>query len=178
MSLNWENDREQIITSFFSVDDADSVLGVCLRELENTPSKNTVTRCYCVFSALDILSQMYAGKPGMRRSTKKMLAFYKKYMQVNEVTAEVLYQLRNAVMHNFGAFAVNPVKNQQYRFIYSDLGDKLFNKKSTVVYEMNTRELLNRFDRAIQQYQNDVLASEVLQCRFYAVYRQTGTLMK
>lgn len=171
-NLNVEN---QTIEDFFTGQNPKSVLADCLREMAETPVQNTISKCFCVFSALDIMAQMYAGKAGTKRTAKKTILFYRKYMQLNEITAEVLYQLRNAVTHSFGTHSSNPAKKTQYRFVYNLSGDKLFEQKSAVVYSVNTDQLNNRFLRAVQQFKTDVLNDAAVRKRFFAVYRRIGT---
>lgn len=171
------NEEHAIIERFFDIENSQSVLAACLKELENTPGRNIISRCFCVFSALDLLAQMHTGKSGYKRSAQKTVLFYRRYMQVNDLTAEVLYQVRNAVTHSFGTHAVNTTTKKPYRFLYDLTGEKLFEQKSTVVYRVNPLQLERRFFEAIQLYKRELLNSAPARKRFFAVYRRIGTTL-
>lgn len=168
------SDEEKIIERYFDAQDRKSVLAACLRELRNTPDENVISRCFCVFSALDLLAQMHTGKSGNKRSAKKNVLFYRRYMRLNEFSAEVLYQVRNAVTHSFGTHSQNSATKRQYRFIYDLTGEKLFEQKSAVVYRVNTEQLEHRFFEAIHHYKEELLHSSASRKRFFTVYRRIG----
>ena len=168
------SDEEKIIERLFDAQNRKSVLAACLRELRNTPDENVISRCFCVFSALDLLAQMHTGKSGYKRSAKKTVLFYRRYMQLNELSAELLYQVRNAVTHSFGTHSQNSATKRQYRFIYDLTGEKLFEQKSTVVYRVNRAQLEHRFFEAIQSYKRELLNSTPARKRFFTVYRRIG----
>ena len=165
-------------TDFFDRTNKQSVLTACLDELESLPEEAVMSRCYCLFSISDIMSQLYFGKLSRKNSAKRTCRFYAEYFQLSEERAEWVYQFRNAVIHNFGQHAANDYTKKEYRFLVNNESDRTVKLKTRTVVEVNVALLEKAVGQMLLDYRADLESDPKLQKKFSATARRIGRVFQ
>lgn len=172
MMFEWD----EIIESFFDKNQPKSPLGVILIELnELEQGRSQLARLMLLISLIDLLSQYCAGSLNPKGSAKRFVQFSSSFLGLTKDDSELFYQVRNAVIHNQGAFAFNPSNKKQYRFTYGS-EPNLFNRKGGSMFEVSVPRLEELTLGAVEAFRNHLEKQEEAREAFLRVYKQRGQL--
>lgn len=109
-----------------------------------------------VLTGVDLLGQFLVGtdRQGVGLRFK---SFLQRYMLMSESDAEVIYQLRNALLHTFGLYSEkinNPTAT--YHFTLGGEVPNLLTLISPDHYQVNVQNLRMRFEAAVGLYETDL----------------------
>jgi len=156
-------------------------INICMRTCQDRRHRALFAATMLIFAGIDLLGKFLAGddslEPGEPR--KRFKKFFEKYFQtVSQNDSEIIYQLRNALMHSFGLYSKNPRTNQEYYFDlkYAQTEGPLIRDQGNSRYWMDIRTLLNLFEAAITKYQADLRQDRSLRNNFDAMYPRYGQI--
>jgi hypothetical protein len=111
---------------FFKSPDSDhppsmtvSVLYLLRRDIDRCMMRNECTwlATMGVFAGIDLLAKFFAGSDQGGGVTERYLAFLREYLDLTQDNAQVIYQLRNCMMHSFALTSGTHAPGRTYQFI-------------------------------------------------------------
>lgn len=128
-----------------------------------------------LFAGIDLLAKFYAGSDEAGQVGPRFRIFIIRYFSdLADDDAEVLYQLRNALLHSFGLYS--RTRTREYSFNIGPASN-LINRAGNNTYFVNPWMLRVRFDEAIQQYRTDLDIDTMLQSNFQNMFPTYGTII-
>jgi len=132
-----------------------------------------------ILAGVDLVAKFWRGSDERGEVGKRFKKFVNKYFQpIPAGDEEVLYQLRNSLLHSFGLYSED--KGKVYRFHLSDQRGSqqtpLVHHNPPDVYQVDILTLHDQFERAIMQYQNDVESNVKLQQNFNLMFPKYGAI--
>lgn len=113
-----------------------------------------------VLTGVDLLGQFLAGNDNRREVGLRFKSFLQQYMQMSELDAEVIYQLRNALLHTFGLYAEkingSGTVTATYHFTLGGELPTLLAVISPDHYQVDVQCLRERFEMAVGQYETEL----------------------
>lgn len=130
-----------------------------------------------MFAGIDLLAKFEAGDDAGNRVRERFVRFARSYLRLTEDEAEVLYTVRNALMHAFGLYDRKTHRNlalvQDCRNPDSDAGPV---SDEPGVWELCVRHLYATFVRGIKAYEGALRGDPDLQVRFGRLFPRYGWL--
>lgn len=132
-----------------------------------------------VLAGIDLLGKFYAGSDDFqnRGVGVRFKGFYGKY--IDDENAEIIYQLRNSLLHSFGLLSKAGNKIT-YRFVVGASRDNLVKLLSESVNEIYCQidlcTLWDKFEGGIIKYKDDLLNSEQLRANFSTMFGDYGSI--
>jgi len=128
-----------------------------------------------VLAGIDLLGKFLAGSDKPREVGSRFRRFIARYFRdISPADAEVIYQLRNALLHSFGLYSES--KGKVYRFILVIAGKSLVQSLGNDTYLVDIRVLYDKFETAIASYRADLAADGMLQSHFSTMFPKYGVL--
>ena len=128
-----------------------------------------------IMAGIDLLSKFYFTDNAVQsnRTGGRFKGFVDRY--IDNTNKEVLYQLRNSLLHSFGLYSKDKNGNEYYftlnhdpiTFIYSE------DKRN---YVISIVKLLEKFEDSISSYLVDLSFDTELQKNFYQMYEKYGQI--
>jgi hypothetical protein len=107
------------------------------------------------------------------RSGDRFKKFVDEY--IDEHNKEVLYQLRNSLLHSFGLYSKDNNGKEYYFRLNKD--DGCFVKhKSDTIYQISISLLHKKFEDAIEKYKADLISKADLLPNFQSIYDRYGVI--
>lgn len=129
-----------------------------------------------VLAGIDLLGKFYAGSDERNKVSERFIAFYGEY--IDDENAEIIYQLRNSLLHSFGLLSKS--KNKTYRFRVGASRDNLVKLLSEsfneIYYQIDLYTLWDKFEEGIIKYRNDLLNKEQLRANFSIMFGDYGSI--
>lgn len=127
-----------------------------------------------IFAGSDLLAKFLAGEDGPRVSNR-FREFVRRYFHLSALDCEVIYQLRNSLLHSFGLYSQSKVA--VYRFRLEACGGRpLVRQLGPEIYCADVITLHECFEQAVGEYQQDLLADQGLQQNFMAMFPNYGAI--
>ncbi|MGZ6207686.1 MAG: hypothetical protein ACXWMS_09035 [Syntrophales bacterium] len=129
-----------------------------------------------ILAGVDLLAKFYDGSDQINQVGPRFREFVRKYFRpLSPVEADIVYQLRNSLLHSFGLYS-ETTGGKRYRFkLGQDLG-QFISLLGRDIYLVDIRELHRRFESAVSQYQNDLENSTTLQGYFTTMFLKYGAI--
>lgn len=128
-----------------------------------------------VLAGIDLLGKFHRGKDTRGKVGDRFKEFVRTYFQLSSVDADqVLYQLRNSLLHSFGLYSEN--RGQVYRFRVTATGGTLIESTENDIYLIDLRSLHSEFENAIELYKEELDATPRLQGNFADMFPKYGTI--
>jgi hypothetical protein len=113
-----------------------------------------------VMAGIDLLAKFYVGKDAYRGVGGRFRKFLEKYFGLNtETDRDVIYQLRNSLLHSFGLYSGDR-QNNIYRFSLSQNGNLITPPANpsdvSGRYVVNLRTLHQQFENAVTGYKDSL----------------------
>ena len=118
-----------------------------------------------VLAGIDLLAKFFEGSDnsggkGKHGVGKRFKKFARKYMRLTKEEANLIYQLRNSLLHSFGLYTEEKDKkwrvNARYYFQLCQGSHELIAPKYKDIYCIDVDCLRSRFDSAIAEYLSDL----------------------
>jgi len=131
-----------------------------------------------ILAGIDLLAKFYAGSDSSSMG-RRFRHFVRRYFgPLSSREQEILYQLRNALMHSFALYAYDRRRNRVYRFELCDGGGPLLDPAGDDRFRVHVRTLYQAFLNAVEAYRQDVQRDEVLQVHFAAMFPRYGWIAR
>lgn len=160
-----------------------SVLYLLRRDIKQCIDNETILfpATMAILAGIDLLGKFHSGKdtsPGVGERFKEFVKTY--FQQLTPDNAEVLYQLRNALLHSFGLYS-RTLKGHVYRFflVFEAIGGTLIGReRDGNIYIISIKTLYDRFERAIAQYHESLKTDQDLQQNFSRMFLMYGKIWR
>ena len=126
-----------------------------------------------IMAGIDLLSKFHFtdNETNGNKSGDRFKGFIKKY--IDNDGHEVLYQLRNSLLHSFGLYSKDR-QGREYNFILDQNTDSFINKIDDKNYLISINILRDYFESSIQKYMQDVLNDQELKTNFELMFVKYG----
>jgi hypothetical protein len=130
-----------------------------------------------ILAGIDLLGKFLAGGDDQGFVGGRFRAFVDKYFTpIAPAEVDVLYQLRNSLLHSFGLYSKDS-KGNIYRFqLVYGAGGSLLEQRGTRLFRIDLARLHSSFESAIKQYHCDLSADPDLQSKFMAMFPMYGAI--
>jgi hypothetical protein len=148
-------------------------MGMDHTTLQPTAFQAPIAGAMCVLTGIDYMGKFYAGSDERGRVRERFTAYLQRYFELDDSEdAEVIYQLRNGLLHSFGLFSRNG--NRTYRFHLVAGENPLVEQYEPDHYRVNGRLLVNKWERSITLYRGDLIHDQNLQSSFFRMMTVYG----
>lgn len=128
----------------------------------NMPNAAIWPRTMAVMAGIDLVAKFFADDDTIGGVGNRFKDFAKQYITSgNQTEADLLYHLRNSLLHSFGLYSSNNNGTVVYRFtVAQDPQNWLLtqNPSNAQNWWANLTELDKRFEAAVVQYDADITA--------------------
>ncbi len=127
-----------------------------------------------ILAGIDLLGKFYNGEDGIGGVGRRFISFLKYFDNISEQDKEVIYQLRNSLLHSFGLYSEDRNGNV-YKFT---LGEDFpqFIKHEGDRYYVNVLKLREYFNLSIKNYLKDLKRDTDLQLKFERMFPRYGII--
>lgn len=124
-----------------------------------------------ILAGIDLVAKFIYGdeQSGVSRRYKDYIFNY-----IDGEFNEELYQLRNALLHSFGLYSKKG--EEIYRFVLVRRTGRLINRLSEEGYQVNIDLLNFQFEKSLEVYREQLMASEQMQSRFDEMFPKYGLI--
>ena len=127
-----------------------------------------------ILAGIDLLAKFLKGDD-TGQVGQRFRDYITKYFQpISPGDEEVIYQLRNSLLHSFGLYSKS--KSKTYRFIVSANDAQLINNIDSDIYQVDIIALHRKFEDSIEKYANDVNSDVKLQRNFLDMFSNYGAV--
>lgn len=121
-----------------------------------------------VLAGIDLLSKFYAGSDNQGHVGSRFKTYCEKY--IDSDNAEVIYQLRNSLLHSFGLFS--KTKTATYYFQVSSCRSELVTLLPNIRpnYNIDLCTLWDKFEQSIEKYKEDIEKDDSLKKNFLKMF--------
>lgn len=121
-----------------------------------------------VLAGIDLLSKFYAGSDNQAQVGSRFKTYCEKY--IDSDNAEVIYQLRNSLLHSFGLFS--KTKTATYYFQVSSCRNELVTLLPNIRpnYNIDLYTLWDKFEQSIEKYKEDIEKDDSLKENFLKMF--------
>jgi len=128
-----------------------------------------------VLAGIDLLAKFYAGEDGQGVGSR-FRAFVQRFFHIPTAEAEILYQLRNSMLHSFGLYSRGQ-SGAVYRFnLISRGGRPLIRHTPPEHYLVDVIALHEDFENAVEEYRQALGGDTDLQQNFVAMFPNYGAI--
>jgi len=150
----------------------------CLGVNPNTGSKTMPITLWpgamCILAGVDLLAKFWRGSDKIGQVSQRFKDFLDQYFQpLSSGDKEVIYQLRNSLLHSFGLYSEG--KGKVYRFVLSAQHAPLVQFTVPETYQVDLRTLHDQFEKSIAQYQDDLESATALESNFNLMFPKYGS---
>jgi hypothetical protein len=131
-----------------------------------------------IFAGIDLLAKFCAGSDtsSVGRRFRRFVGQY--FGPLSSRQQEILYQLRNALMHSFGLYAFDRQRKRTYRFELCDGSGPLLEPAADDWFRIHVRTLYEAFEEAVEAYRQDLQRDEALKAKFTAMFPRYGWIAR
>jgi hypothetical protein len=130
-----------------------------------------------ILAGIDLLGKYLEGDDIDTSVSRRFKNYYKKYFD-NGTDCEIIYQLRNSMLHSFGLYSFNyttinkvKTKTQEYFFVLDRRNDDFIVTNLQIDrYAINIIALCNAFEKSIDRYLNDLKSNNTLKLNFEKMF--------
>jgi hypothetical protein len=126
----------------------------------------------CILAGIDLLGKYLEGDDINTSVSFRFKEYYKKYFN-NKENVEIIYQLRNSMLHSFGLYSFTSnkkVKKQEYFFILDIRDDNSIVTHQNNTYTINIIALCNAFEISVDKYLEDLRSNDMLKINFEKMF--------
>jgi elongation factor P--beta-lysine ligase len=140
-----------------------------------------------ILAGIDLLAKYYIGSDRGNVGERFRTFFTKYFKPLSPMDEEIIYQLRNALLHAFGLYSerslsdVNQgdqVEIYRFRLYFSNIftASPFIESTGHESYSIDVAELHRRFETAVTRFQGHVEADQPLQDNFRAMFKKYGAI--
>jgi hypothetical protein len=123
-----------------------------------------------LFAGIDLLAKLYYVNDFKLSSSKRFLNFLENTKLIRKEDANILYQLRNALVHSFGLESID----RTYQFILTE--NDIFIKSSNNKYEISYLKLNSFFEECIFFIHKKIMTDKIFRINFTHKIKEIGFL--
>ncbi|MCK4446110.1 MAG: hypothetical protein KAW56_03415 [Candidatus Marinimicrobia bacterium] len=127
-----------------------------------------------LLAGIDLLSKYYYGQDEFGKVGERFKGYIKKYININKDEAEIIYQLRNSLLHSFGLYSYKldkiTKKRIEFSFMLKATGDKFVSRITENKYLIDILTLWREFEKSIPLYCCDLRNNDELKKNFYKMF--------
>lgn len=112
-----------------------------------------------ILAGIDLLGKFLAGQDAPRKVGERFRRFLMQYFELSAEDAEIMYQLRNSLLHSFGLYSYIS-RGIVYQFTLSCNLPQLITSTSDNNFSVNIELLRTEFEVAVNAYHDDLLAAD------------------
>lgn len=146
-----------------------------------------------ILAGIDLLGKFYVGNDKLRKVAERFKAYYNKYIAPydeynDEQNAEIVYQLRNSLLHSFGLYSIDTFNSKIYHFnvclnnnrliekCSEKLHEKHEDKEYTILfYRIDIGILHDLFEGSIEKYKSDLMEDKTeMKNNFHNMFKNYG----
>ena len=128
-----------------------------------------------ILAGIDLVAKFFKGDDTIGQVGQRFCDYITKYfLPISSVDAEVIYQLRNALLHSFGLYS--QTKTNTYRFVLSADNSALVQSHDENFYQIDLRTLHLKFEDSLGKYMNDLDMDSTLQVNFLKMFDNYGAV--
>jgi len=127
-----------------------------------------------MLAGIDLLGKFYEGNDDIGRVCKRFISFLNYFDNISQKEKEVIYQLRNSLLHSFGLYSEDR-RGNVYKFTLGKVFPQ-FIKQDGDRYYVNVLKLRGYFNLSIKNYYEDLKKSTDLQSKFEKMFQRYGTI--
>ena len=128
-----------------------------------------------ILAGIDLLGKFFAGSDQRGEVGKRFCDYLKKYFQpISTGDEDVIYQLRNALLHSFGLYSED--RGRIYKFVLVQNQRQLIQQLPTDTYVVDIRELHKRFEESLCRYKVQLEGDADLQQNFTKMFPKYGAI--
>ena len=152
----------------------------CFGEDPETGTKTVVFALWpgamAILAGVDLLGKFWRGDDSTCGGEvgKRFRDFLGEYFHLSQKDAEVIYQLRNSLLHSFGLYS--KTRGKSYKFVLSQTLGRLMLFQGTDTYKVDIQVLRAKFEDAISEYQQGLMNDETLQDNFVKMFSDYGSV--
>jgi hypothetical protein len=129
-----------------------------------------------ILAGVDLLAKFLAGNDVHGQVGPRFLEFVRRYFHLPASEQQIIYQLRNSLLHSFGLYSPGK-KGVSYRFRLTACGGPpLVRNLGSDIYQVDVFTLHECFERAVEEYHRDLLADAVLRANFSRMFPNYGSI--
>jgi len=130
-----------------------------------------------IMSGIDLLAQYLEGNDCIESTGRRFKKYIKKFFKkTNSKERNVLFQLRNALIHSFGLYARDSEGNE-YNFTLTSIEkSKLLEFGEKDYYIVGDKPLHREFEKSLEAYHNILLEDTSLQKNFESLFPHYSTM--
>ena len=130
-----------------------------------------------IMAGIDLLAKFFAGS-NETGAGKRFVEFLECCSDVkNADDRDVIYQLRNSLLHSFGLYSEDKKKKKVYRFFLTDTGtDPLVSPKQGDRYYVDLQVLHREFEKAVKLYREKLNGDGELKKKFDKMFGNYGCI--
>lgn len=159
-------------------------------ELEKDPQTETIIwpGIMVVLAGIDLLGKFFSGEDEQKKVGHRFKNYCEEYLDVDEKEADVIYQLRNSLLHSFGLLSKKYSRRQgkrttiYYYFKVSwgneELIELLSDKNNEKYYKIDLKVLWDKFEKGIEKYEKDLRTDNELKNNFHKMFKYYGMIQK
>jgi len=134
-----------------------------------------------ILAGIDLLGKFYDGDDDYKKASKSFKAYYEKY--IDNKNAEIIYQLRNSLLHSFGVYSKDENNKKIYQFSLCAANEELvtYNSQTSYIDKSNKQyqkinclidltKLRSKFDESITKYESDLMTKDDLRTKFHKMF--------
>lgn len=132
-----------------------------------------------ILAGIDLLAKFYKGCDNYKESHTRFKNFINKYFGCTEVECEIVYQLRNSLLHSFGLYSYKFLKNkkkQEFNFFLNQDDAVFIRQEPGSNYVVSIIQLLTKFENSIELYKSELKDSIELSNNFDKILINYGFL--
>jgi len=123
-----------------------------------------------IMTGIDLLGQYLEGNDCAEGTGRRFKRFLKKFAGVNKKDRNILYQLRNALIHSFGLYTRDSVGIEYIFTLTSVEKSEIIEYGGNNVYIIGDIPLHQKFETAVKKYRVELLNNSILQKNFEALF--------
>ncbi len=160
-----------------------SILYLLRRDINTCLSSESLAKwpgAMAIFAGIDLLGKFLEGSDDFDKGKagRRFKKFLKLYFQLNTNDQEIIYQLRNALLHSFGLYSRAKQKkkykkckqDKEYKFTLIERGKQLILHSGDDSYLINIQLLHRQFEKAIDKYWQELKEDDQLKNNFNQMF--------
>ena len=131
----------------------------------------------CILAGIDLLGKFLEGDDIRTSVSHRFKKYYKSYFN-SEDECEIIFQLRNSMLHSFGLYSFkqkNGIKTREYFFTLNIRNDNsIVTDNQNNRYTINIIALCNAFEVSIDRYLATLRNDDILKINFEKMFQFYG----
>lgn len=128
-----------------------------------------------IMAGIDLLAKYYSGSLDLDNSKEKFKTFLKLFWNLNDIEQEIIYQLRNSLLHSFALYSIDK-KGKEYKFTLIESTDKMIVNSNENNYVIDIDKLCEAFFTGANNYKDRVIEEDILKTNLIFVFCKIGAI--